>query len=277
MISYLTQPTLYIPHGGGPCFFMEEGMGPPGTWDKMGAHLRGLSRHFPQTPAAILVISAHWEEDVPTVMTAPAPPLIYDYYGFPEHTYRLKYPAPGSPACAEKAADLLRQAGFTPGIDHLRGYDHGTFIPFLLIYPDAAIPIFQISLQRDLNPETHWRMGQALAPLRQQGVLIVGSGMSYHNLRAFFSPNAKANTDAYAFDRWLTETVTLPDPAERTRRLNQWYDAPSARTAHPRAEHLLPLMVAAGAAGDETGTCIYQDVVLGKAVSSYLFGSPISR
>ena len=264
-------PTLYIPHGGGPCFFMKENFGPPGTWDRMEVHLRELSRHVPQTPTAILMISAHWEAEVPTVMTAAQPSMLYDYYGFPEHTYHLQYPAPGSPHLAAQVQELLRHNGFDCASDDQRGFDHGAFIPLMLIYPDAQIPVVQLSLQQNLDPDYHIRLGQALAPLRQNGVLMIGSGMSYHNLRAFFAPGHLADAEAQAFDSWLTKAATHPDAQKRHQLLNQWHLAPGAQSAHPREEHLLPLMVVSGAASDKTGKHIYHDVVMGKAVSSYSF------
>jgi aromatic ring-opening dioxygenase catalytic subunit (LigB family) len=259
----MRQPTLYIPHGGGPCFFME--WDPPDTWDRMGAWLRGLAAELPR-PKAVLVVSAHWEEAEFTLTGHPHPPLIYDYYGFPEHTYRLEYPAPGAPGLADQARGLLAAAGFPARVDAARGYDHGVFIPFKLILPQADIPIVQLSLRQGLDPGEHLRMGAALAPLREQGVLIVGSGMSYHNLRAF-GPSA-AGVSA-GFDAWLAETAAAPD---RERRLARWDEAPGARAAHPREEHLLPLMVAAGAAAGEPGKRIFDDRVMGATVSAIRFG-----
>lgn len=266
-----SMPTLFIPHGGGPCFFMKENFGPPGTWDRMEAHLRGLSDHIPQKPKAILVISAHWEEERPTVMTAAQPPLLYDYYGFPDYTYDLQYPAPGCPGLAARTQDLLHQHGFQTGQNDQRGFDHGTFIPFMLIYPAADIPITQLSLQQDLDPALHIRMGQALAALRDEGVLIVGSGLSYHNLGGFFRPSRQADQDAANFDDWLSQTATQSDADLRNSQLTRWDQAPGAKSCHPRSEHLIPLMVIAGAAGQDQGHRIYADVVMGKANSSFLF------
>ncbi|HEV8389565.1 MAG TPA: class III extradiol ring-cleavage dioxygenase, partial [Dongiaceae bacterium] len=145
-------PTLFIPHGGGPCFFMEEGIGPKGTWDRMAAYLRGLGDAIGQKPKAILVISGHWEEAQPTVHVGRNPPLLFDYHGFPEHTYRLTYPAPGSPELAGRVRALLGEAGIASGEEAERGLDHGVFVPFLLIYPQAEIPVVQLSLRQDLDP-----------------------------------------------------------------------------------------------------------------------------
>ena len=166
---------------------MEPAFGPKDLWDRMAAYLRGLEAQVGQRPKAIVVISAHWETQRPTVNANPAPPMLFDYYGFPEHTYHLSYPAPGSPALAKRIGELLGKAGIATDSDASRGFDHGVFVPFLLIYPKADIPIVQLSLQSDLNPAAHIAIGRALAPLRDEGVLIVGSGMSYHNLQAMRS------------------------------------------------------------------------------------------
>jgi aromatic ring-opening dioxygenase catalytic subunit (LigB family) len=265
-------PTLFIPHGGGPCFFMDWTMGPADTWDRMAAYLRGIGATIGARPKAVLVISAHWEEDRPTVTAGAAPELIYDYYGFPEHTYKLSYPAPGSPALAARVRDLLAGAGIDSGADAARGFDHGVFIPFLLIYPQADLPIVQLSLRSGLDPAAHLAIGRALAPLRDEGVLIVGSGLSYHNLRAFLGMDARADGAAARFDAWLADAVETADPAARAEKLAAWAEAPAALECHPRSEHLTPLFVAAGAAGDDGGRRTYSDRVLGKAVSGFQFG-----
>ena len=264
-------PTLYIPHGGGPCFFMAWTAGPADTWDRMGAWLRGL-RATIGVPRAIVVVSAHWEAEAFSVTGHPGPSLIYDYYGFPEHTYRIEYPAPGSPVLAERIRTLLGQAGTRVRVDPERGFDHGVFIPFKLIYPDADIPIVQLSLQTGLAPGAHLDAGAAIAPLRREGVLIVGSGMSYHNLRRFGVEN---NADSDRFDAWLGETVCAADASVRNDGLRAWQRAPAAREAHPREEHLLPLMVVAGAAENDPGERIFSDRVMGATVSAYRFGGSV--
>jgi aromatic ring-opening dioxygenase catalytic subunit (LigB family) len=265
-------PTLFIPHGGGPCFFMDPPPNDPHAWDAMAAHLRGIAASLESKPRAILVISAHWETPRPTVMTAERPALLFDYYGFPDHTYRLEYPAPGSPALAARVRALLAAAGIASDEDAARGYDHGVFVPFLLMFPDADIPVVQLSLRADLDPAAHLAIGRALAPLRDEGVLIVGSGMSYHNLRRFWSTDAHDVEAARAFDAWLAASVDMPDATARDARLAEWANAPGARTAHPRSEHLLPLMVVAGAADADRGRRTYSDNVFGKAVSGFHFG-----
>jgi aromatic ring-opening dioxygenase catalytic subunit (LigB family) len=265
-------PTLFIPHGGGPCFFMEPVRGPKDTWDKMAAYLRGLAGTIGETPKAILVISGHWETEKPTVNSGANPPLLFDYYNFPEHTYRLTYPAPGAPELAKKVQGLLAAAGFESDEDATRGFDHGIFIPFLLVYPDAQIPIVQLSMQQDLDPKLHFEIGRALAPLRDEGVLIVGSGMSFHNLRAFLGDDRSSDEASQRFDDWLTAAVAIEDAGARSQALAGWEQAPFGRLCHPREEHLLPLMVAAGAAGEDPGRRTYSDRVWGKALSAFQFG-----
>ncbi|HEY8089827.1 MAG TPA: class III extradiol ring-cleavage dioxygenase, partial [Polyangiaceae bacterium] len=212
-------PTLYIPHGGGPCFFMDWTMGPADTWDRMAAWLRELDGTLPEKPRALLVVSAHWEAPVPTVMTSPAPPLLYDYSGFPPHTYELTWPAPGAPELASRVRHLLSGAGFESREDAKRGFDHGVFVPLKVAYPDARVPTVQLSLREGLDPAQHLAMGRALAPLRDEGVLIVGSGMSYHNMRGFNS--AAAREHSARFDAWLGEVAAKPS-SERDAALAAW-------------------------------------------------------
>ena len=262
-------PTYYLPHGGGPCFFMENTRGEPDMWAPMAAFLRGLIATLPEKPQAVVVVSGHWEESAFAVNTAAHPPLLFDYYGFPEHTYRLKYPVPGSPALAQRVRGLLEGAGLATSEDAQRGLDHGVFIPFMLVLPDADVPVVEVSLRHDLDPSAHLRAGAALAPLRDEGVLIVGTGMSYHNMRGF---GPAAAEPSMRFDTWLTGVVTAPDTAQRNKALTDWQAAPSARASHPREEHLLPLMVAAGAAGDDRGTKVFEGHVLGATVSAFRFG-----
>ena len=258
------QPSLYIPHGGGPCFFMDD---PAGTWRGMAAFLHDLPATLPEPPQAILIVSGHWETTGYALTSADKPPLIYDYYGFPPHTYTLRYDVPGAPALAAEAAELLRAAGHTASLDATRGIDHGVFVPLKVVYPDATVPVVELSLDRSLDAARHLAAGCALAPLRDSGVLILGAGMSFHNLRALGDPRATAPSEA--FDRWLTDAVSLP-AERRAVQLADWADAPAARIAHPREEHLLPLMVAAGAA-ESAGRQVYSEHVLGTAISGYRF------
>ncbi len=261
-------PVVYVPHGGGPWPFVDVGIGSRAELDLLAAYLRSLRSLPARPPRAVLAVSAHWEEAVPTVMTSPRPPMLYDYYGFPPESYGITWPAPGDPALAARVRALLAGAGFASADDPKRGFDHGTFVPLKLTYPDADVPTVQLSLKRGLDPAEHLAIGRALAPLRDEGVFIVGSGMSYHNLRAF---GPAARPVAEAFDGWLRETTAL-EPAERDRRLERWATAPSARQAHPREEHLLPLMVVAGAAGHDRGATAYQGTIFELRISGHHFG-----
>jgi len=263
-------PTLFVPHGAGPCFFMD--WEPADTWLRMGNWLRAVPDRLGAQPEAILVISGHWEAPAFTVNVQAEPPLLYDYTGFPPHTYELAYPAPGAPELAARVQKLLDGAGFATEAEHTRGLDHGVFIPLKMIYPQADLPIVQLSLRRGLDPEEHLAAGQALAPLRHEGVLIIGSGMSYHNMRRFRFDDSALNPDSVRFDDWLAETVALPAPL-REQRLKEWAAAPSGRAAHPREEHLLPLHVVVGAAGEDAGRRVFQDRVLGSLQSAFMFSS----
>lgn len=264
--SQTRMPVVFVPHGGGPWPFVDLG----DFLDKrehgvLAGYLRDLPKQLPQPPKALLVISAHWEAHVPTVMTNPNPPILYDYYGFPAESYRITWPAPGSPELAARVRTLLDAAGIATAEDSQRGFDHGTFIPLKLTFPEANVPTIQLSLQTGLDPARHLAIGRALAPLRDEGVLIVGSGMSYHNLREFRHPNAKAVSEV--FDAWLREAATA-DATKRDAELMQWAAAPSGRRAHPREEHLLPLMVIAGAAGTDRGRITYNDTFGGVRLSA---------
>jgi aromatic ring-opening dioxygenase catalytic subunit (LigB family) len=261
-------PTLFIPHGGGPCFFVDPPADSPHKWDGLAAYLRGIDGSLGVRPKAVLVISGHWENPLPTLNVAAKPGLLFDYYGFPEHTYRLKYPAAGAPELAERVRALLEDAGLKSDTESKRGLDHGVFVPFLLIYPQADVPLLQLSLQASLDPALHLAMGRALAPLRDQGVLIVGSGMSYHNLADMFSGRGAAA--AAAFDAWLGDAVQ--DPATRDSLLVRWRDAPGGAASHPREEHLIPLMVAAGAAQGDRGVRSFGEAIGGNRISGFQFG-----
>jgi aromatic ring-opening dioxygenase catalytic subunit (LigB family) len=240
----------------------------PHAWDRLRDYLAGLVASLPERPKAFLVVTAHWEADEPTVSLNPKPGMLFDYYGFPEHTYKLSYPAPGAPELAAEVRRLIGAAHLPVATDASRGFDHGVFVPFLIVDPKAEIPIVMLSLRKDLDPDFHISLGKALAPLRDQEVAIVGSGMSYHDLRHFFDGGEGASA---TFDAWLDETVKKP-PIEREVRLTAWDKAPAARACHPREEHLMPLMVVVGAAGDSPGHCDFRDVIAGKTISGFRFG-----
>jgi aromatic ring-opening dioxygenase catalytic subunit (LigB family) len=262
------QPAIFLPHGGGPCFFMDWTWGPANTWNATQHFLEGLAATLPAPPKAILVVSAHWEEAAFTASAAAAPELIFDYSGFPEHTYRLTWPAPGDPELAARMVKMLSQAGLPAALSAERGFDHGVFVPLKVAFPQARIPVVSLSLAGSLDPALHLKAGRALAPLRDEGVLIVGSGMSFHNLRGYLRPETPERSRA--FDAWLTRAVESPAPA-RTALLTGWRNAPFAAYAHPREEHLIPLLVAAGAGGEAPGTRIFGDEPMGGALSAYRF------
>lgn len=264
-------PTLFVPHGAGPCFFMD--WNPPDAWDRTRSFLESIAASLPARPRAIVLVSGHWLGSAFSVTSHPRPSLIYDYNGFPAHTYELRYPAPGEPQLAARIVDLLQQQGI-PAVENAeRGLDHGAFIPLKLMFPDADIPVVQFSLHQSLDPSVHLRAGEALAALRDEGVLIVGSGMSFHNMRGYGDPKFGPVSDQ--FDAWLVAAVEAPR-SQREQALDEWSSAPSARLSHPpRAEeHLLPLMVAAGAAGDDKGERIFRDRVMEVTLSAFRFSSP---
>jgi aromatic ring-opening dioxygenase catalytic subunit (LigB family) len=261
-------PVVFVPHGGGPWPFVEIGF-PREDVDRLADYLRSVASIPPHPPKALLVVSAHWEEPVPTVMTAEHPPILYDYYGFPPESYEITWPAPGAPLLAGRVRQLLADADIQSDTNDKRGYDHGTFIPLKLTYPDADVPAVQLSLKRGLDPGEHLAIGRALAPLRDEGIFIIGSGMTFHNLRAFRDP--RAARVAEAFDAWLRESMVQDAPL-RDHRLEEWTSAPAARAAHPREEHLLPLMVAAGAAGEDRAVVGFNETFAGLRLSAYHFG-----
>jgi aromatic ring-opening dioxygenase catalytic subunit (LigB family) len=197
--------------------------------------------------------------------------MVYDYSGFPPHTYQIHYDAPGDPELAQRAKGMLEAAGIAARLDPDQGFDHGTFAPLAVMYPDAEVPIVQLSLKHGYDPAAHLAAGRALAPLRDEDVLIVGSGLSYHNLRRM-GPAAKDASKA--FDDWLQQSLLGSSPIDRSERLKAWSQAPAARDAHPREDHLLPLMIAVGAAEQEPATLVYHEERFfgGVTASSFRFG-----
>lgn len=258
-------PVYFLCHGAGPWPWVPEMR----DWHaQMAAGLCDIPRQLGRKPKAVLLISAHWEEPVFTVQSAAQPGMLYDYGGFPPHTYSVQYRSPGAPELASRVQQLLAQACIEVSEDSQRGYDHGMFAPMAVIYPQADVPVLQLSLRSNLNATEHLAVGRALAPLRGEGVLIIGSGSSYHNMRTF-GPMGRA--PSRLFDDWLAETLMQVTSAERSQRLAQWEQAPGARMAHPREEHLLPLMVVVGAAEqDEARRVYFEEAFMDSAtVSSY--------
>ena len=198
-------------------------------------------------PKAIVMVSAHWETNIPMLTGAAQPATIHDFGGFPDELYRIRYAAPGAPALAERVQGLLRAAGICPGIDAQRGLDHGAWVPLLHMYPQADIPVIQLSVQPELYARHHLAMGRALAPLRDEGVLIIASGHMTHNLRDYFRHSGQQSVAEYAasFRNWVDAQIM----GNHFDALQNWEsDAPGARQAHPSTEHFLPIFVAIGAA-----------------------------
>jgi aromatic ring-opening dioxygenase catalytic subunit (LigB family) len=257
---------LYFSHGGGPLPLL----GDPGH-QAMVEFVSGLPARL-RKPDLILVISAHWEEPLATLMSAPKPPMFYDYYGFPKQAYQISYPAPGSPPAAEKIAAILEQEQIPARLDPQRGFDHGLFIPLMMMYPQADIACLQLSLLSSLDPAQHLALGKALRRLNHENILVIGSGFSFHNMRAFsWGGQAAPDPANDAFQDWLIETCTAPyTQAEREQRLAGWEKAPSARYCHPREEHLLPLHICQGMAGEPAQT-IFDEAILGKRAVAFLW------
>lgn len=266
----MKMPTYFISHGGGPWPYMPQARQSNAA---LAASLQNIPEQIGRRPAAIVMISAHWEtEGVFKVMAQPSPAMLYDYYGFPESTYHIQYSAPGSPAVAQEVSRLLQRAQLPIEFEHERGFDHGAFVPAVLMYPSADVPMIQLSIQANYDPGLHLALGRALAPLRDQEILIIGSGLSYHNLRQM---DGAGKAPSAEFDAWL-QTTLMHDPIEqRAKQLENWTNAPAARQAHPREDHLIPLMAAVGAAETEIATCIYHETTAFGAItaSSFRFGA----
>lgn len=259
-------PTFFISHGGGPWPWMPEMRA---HFEPLVVSLEQMATDLEQKPKAILCISGHWETDEFSVMGAAQPSMLYDYYNFPPETYEVVYPAPGAPDLAKRTADLIRAAGLPVSMDTERGFDHGTFTPLAVMYPDADVPVYQVSMRKNYSPADHVALGRALAPLRDEGVLIIGSGLSYHNLRMM---SAQAKGPSEAFDAWLGATLAQ-SPKDRLQSLLNWEDAPYARVCHAQEDHFVPIFAAIGAAEDSIATRIYHqtDIMGGVTASGYRF------
>lgn len=223
-------------------------------------------------PRAVLVVSAHWETAVPTLGVVPRPETMHDFYGFPAALYAIRYPVAGAMAEAMDARALLEEAGFTVALDTRRGLDHGAWIPLRQMFPEADVPVVTLSVQPHLGPEHHYRLGQALAPLRAAGVLVIGSGNLTHNLGHFHQWRGADQPPAYvvAFQDWVRERLAAGDVEALLAYRQQ---APGAVEAHPTDEHLLPFYVALGAAGHQAETeAVYRGVEYNMlAMDTYAF------
>ena len=264
-------PVVFLPHGGGPWPFVKLGFGSDAEQASLASYLRAACATCPATPPrALLVVSAHWEEAQPTVMNGAAPPLLFDYYGFPPESYELTWPAPGEPAARRARAGAARRRRHPQ-----RDQRPARLRPRHVRAAQARLPRrgaadrAAVAQSRPRSTASIWRSVARLAPLRDEGVFIIGSGMTYHNMRAMGPQGRPAAT---AFDAWLRDAVTR-SPSERDAALGDWDKAPAARAAHPREEHLIPLMVIAGAAGSDNGRVAYHGTLLGLEFSGYAFGA----
>ncbi|WP_129139535.1 DODA-type extradiol aromatic ring-opening family dioxygenase [Modicisalibacter coralii] len=261
---------LFISHGGGPLPLL----GDP-DHREMVERLTEIAGQL-RKPAAILVISAHWEASLPTITSGARPGLIYDYYGFPPESYQIEYPCPGEPALARQVHQALERAGIAARLDDHRGFDHGVFVPLKLMYPAADIPCVQLSLVDGLDAEMHLAIGKALRALDVDDLLVIGSGFSFHNMEAFFAPiTPEIEARNQAFEDWLAATCTDTRLAEseRAERLIHWDRAPHARFCHPREEHLMPLHVCYGLAGRPSEPSIVA-TILGKKAGMFHWKVP---
>ena len=263
-------PTFFLSHGGGPWPYLD------GPFRRMFAQLeqslKDIRCELGDAPRAALVISGHWIEHGFALSSAAKPGMVYDYSGFPPHTYQIRYKAPGAPWLAEKAQALLAAGGVPARLDARRGYDHGTFSMMQPLYPEESLPVVQLSVDRNYDPAQHLRLGALLAPLRDEGVLIIGSGLSYHNLSGTRDPSG--GLASAGFDAWLQETLVRGPISDRVNRLLAWEQAPMARAAHPEEDHLIPLMAVVGAAGHDPGRAVYHQTDLFGHItaSSFRFG-----
>lgn len=243
-------PSLFVSHGS-PMLALDPGAA--------GAFWAELGKSLPR-PAAVLAVSAHWMTTAPALSRAERPTTIHDFYGFPEPLYRLSYEPPGAPALADRAAALLEAAELAPALDPARGLDHGAWVPLRSIYPEADVPVTQLSIQPRRDARWHFKLGEALAPLRQENILILATGGAVHNLRDLAREGGEPPAWARRFDDWLAEKLAAGD----TQALLDWERAPEARRAHPSEDHFLPIFVAMGAAGRGAhGRRIHQGFELG--------------
>lgn len=257
---------LYFSHGGGPLPIL----GDP-SHKNMITFMENLP-HKIERPDSIVVFSAHWEEEEVAIQSGSDPGMIYDYYGFPEAAYHIQYPCKGNRDLALKISELFRKNGIIHRLDDTRPYDHGSYIPLTMMYPNADIPVLQISLHHSLDPLTHLHIGKALRPLLEENVLIIGSGFSFHNMRAFdFDGANEEDIQNNKFqDRLIEICCNEKDEEKRMEHLVNWTRISGSRYCHPREEHLLPLMVCAGLAGD-AGEKVFDDYILGKRAAAFLW------
>jgi 4,5-DOPA dioxygenase extradiol len=256
-------PAVFVNHGGGPMPLL-------GKQQNLVKHMKDLVKNYlpPEKPKAIVVFSAHWESDPVKITSSSNPKMLYDYYGFPPESYEYEYPAPGSIELAQRIHGLLTTQGIDSELDNERGFDHGVFVPLMIMYPDADIPVVCVSLHSSLAPEINIGIGQALKPLRDDGILVLGSGYTFHNLKSFFNPSSESYQASSEFNEWLKQTMSRNDVLDR---LAEWESAPGARLAHPREEHLIPLFMTAATGGMPQLIFDVEAKTGDHAVSGYLF------
>jgi 4,5-DOPA dioxygenase extradiol len=262
-------PAVFVNHGGGPLPLL-------GRQQDLVNHMRKdvVEKILPQEkPKSIVVLSAHWESDPIKISSAAKPTMYYDFQGFPPETYQYQYPAPGSPDLARKIQNLLKASGLESDLDAKRGFDHGVLVPLMIMYPEADIPVVSVSLHSSLAANINLEIGKASEPLRNEGILILGSGYTFHNMQAFFHPSTATYKASADFNEWLKEIIT--SGGDVTAKLQEWDKAPGARIAHPREEHLVPLLMpAAAGGGSNTTPQIIYDIRAKEgdhAISGYLF------
>lgn len=260
-------PVLFVSHGA-PTFALQPG--------QLGPKLAAAGEALPR-PRAVLVVSPHWMTRGVRVATTPAPATVHDFGGFDRALYDIQYPAPGHPELAQRTLEVLRAAGWRAEADPTQGLDHGAWVPIRFLYPQADVPVFQVSLPADLRPSEAYALGRALQPLREEGVLVVGSGSLTHNLYEFrMADDGQAAAYAREFAAWVRQVVEARDDTRLVATLDI---APHARRAHPSEEHFLPLLVAAGAAeGDANVQALEGGITYGVlSMDSYLFGARVAE
>lgn len=257
---------LFITHGGGPWPILSFSGINEDDRLAMLSHFQSIDRVL-QSPKALIVISAHWESNPVNVNISPSPHLYFDYHGFPSEAYQLSWPVKNDVSLAHNVISAIEKAGIPVMKNDRRGYDHGVFIPLMAAYPDATIPVVEVSIHEALDVELHLQLGEALAPLLNNDVALIASGNSYHNIQNMFHPNPEVIQAAQHFDEWVIQTASLSGQARWDALLN-WKHAPYAKTCHPREDHLIPLMVAAGAAKDKPLTPVWHGGLNGIPLSS---------
>lgn len=257
---------IYFSHGGGPLPVLHDP-----THEKMVEFMKDLPSRIVK-PEAIIVFSAHWEERVVTIQSGSQPGMVYDYYGFPEEAYHVKYDCKGNTQLAAQVSELFEKEGIEHRLDDERPYDHGSYIPLKMMYPDGDIPVIQVSLNHNLDPLTHLKIGKALRPLMKENLLFIGSGFSFHNMRQFdFQGEDRPDPLNDAFqDRLIEICCQEEDEGKKWEYLTEWESIPGARYCHPREEHLLPLLVCAGISVKQ-GKKIFDDYILGKRATAFLW------